>query len=102
VENAGKLNGKVVVWLIEQDREYVPGPGNDPLGRRGWHSPRETGLKALGSMAKPDPFLVPGKEFFILARLEARHSSEDQTDPIPILAIIAYFYSPTEPPIVEE
>jgi hypothetical protein len=57
----------------------------------------ETGREALGRLAKPDPFLAPGRDFIILARFDGMRTTsgsldEDDEGPrIPVLSIVTYF-----------
>lgn len=53
----------------------------------------ETGRQALGRLAKSDPFLVPDKEFIILARFDGTRSMDSGEEPmdVGVLSVLAYF-----------
>jgi hypothetical protein len=60
----------------------------------------ETGREALGRLASPDPFLVPGRDFVILGRFDGmrmtagtgEEAEEDAEAPkLPVLSIVHYF-----------
>ncbi|MFL5343335.1 MAG: hypothetical protein ACJ8AT_00985 [Hyalangium sp.] len=57
----------------------------------------DTGREALGRLAKPDPFLTPGRDFVILARFDGMRTTsgsvdeEDESAHIPVLSIVSYF-----------
>jgi hypothetical protein len=60
----------------------------------------ETGREALGRLANPDPFLVPGRDFVILGRFDGmrmtagtgEEAEEDAEAPkLPVLSIVHYF-----------
>ncbi len=64
----------------------------------------ETGREALGRLARPDPFLAPGRDFVILARFDGMRTTsgsldvEDEDPRIPVLSIVSYF--PPHPLVV--
>ncbi|HYI02215.1 hypothetical protein [Hyalangium sp.] len=57
----------------------------------------DTGREALGRLAKPDPFLAPGRDFVILARFDGMRTTsgsldaDDEGPRIPVLSIVSYF-----------
>jgi hypothetical protein len=56
----------------------------------------DTGREALGRLAKPDPFLSPGRDFVILARFDGMRATSGSLDgdegaSIPVLSIVSYF-----------
>lgn len=66
--------------------------------KRFMNESRETGREALGRLAKPDPFLVPEKEFIFLARFDGvRVTSATEADADPVKKAILTVHSYYEP-----
>ncbi len=85
---SGTVGGAVTQTESNRSSETVPHYDNVST---------ETGREALGRLAKPDPFLAPGRDFVILARFDGMRTTsgaldEDDDGPrIPVLSIVGYF-----------